>query len=195
VKRPPTEAAVSNDDEDVDRCAKRDEEPRYRNSEQTVIASHGSCRAWKSHWCGFGWRAPEFGPASENESGAAGRAGAGRGRHFSKKNPPLTTGPSLGRKRPRQSKSIRGSVMCRNSHTERETHSGRWDTKRPALLPPYTTGSVRIRSNLDIKLGPVIGGWQWRAVDRRCASRCGHSSRSASGLGVAFVGATLSAHR
>jgi hypothetical protein len=56
-------------------------------------------------------------------------------------------------------------------------------------LPPYTTGSVRIRSNLDIKLGRVIGGWQWRAADRRCASRCGHSSRRASGLGVAFVGA------
>src|SRR5882757_5437748 len=60
--------------------------------------------------------------------------------------------------------------------------------KSPALLPPYTTGSVRIRSNLDIKLGRVIGGWQWRAADRRCASRCGHSSRGASGLGVAFVG-------
>ena len=44
-------------------------------------------------------------------------------------------------------------------------------------------------SNLDIKLGRVIGGWQWRAADRRCASRCGHSSRRASGLGVAFVGA------
>ena len=62
-------------------------------------------------------------------------------------------------------------------------------TKSPALLPPYTTGSVRIRSNLDIKLGRVIGGWQWRAADRRCASRCGHSSKRASGLGVAFVGA------
>ena len=62
-------------------------------------------------------------------------------------------------------------------------------TKRPALLPPYTTGSVRIRSNLDMKLGRVIGGWQWQAADRRCASRCGHSSRGASGLGVAFVGA------
>jgi hypothetical protein len=62
-------------------------------------------------------------------------------------------------------------------------------SKRPALLPPYTIGSVRIRSNLDIKLGRVIGGWQWRAADRGCASRCGHSSRRASGLGVAFVGA------
>jgi hypothetical protein len=39
------------------------------------------------------------------------------------------------------------------------------------------------------KAGRVIGGWQWRAADRRCASRCGHSSRRASGLGVAFVGA------
>ena len=62
-------------------------------------------------------------------------------------------------------------------------------SKSPALLPPYTTGSVRIRSNLDIKLGRVIGGWQWRAADRRCASRCGHSSKRARGLGVAFVGA------
>src|SRR5579863_4882499 len=35
--------------------------------------------------------------------------------------------------------------------------------------------------------GAVIGGWQWRAADRSCASRCGHSSRR--GLGVAFVGA------
>jgi hypothetical protein len=39
------------------------------------------------------------------------------------------------------------------------------------------------------RLGRVIGGWQWRAADRRCALRCGHSSRGASGLGVAFVGA------
>ena len=62
-------------------------------------------------------------------------------------------------------------------------------SQRTALLPQYTTGIVRIRSNLDIKLGRVIGGWQWRAADRRCASRCGHSSRGASGLGVAFVGA------
>src|SRR5260221_12898170 len=62
-------------------------------------------------------------------------------------------------------------------------------TKSPALLPPYTTGSVRIRSNLDIKLGRVIGGGQWRAADRRCASRWGHSSKRASGLGAAFVGA------
>ena len=62
-------------------------------------------------------------------------------------------------------------------------------SKIPALLPAYTTGIVRIRSNLDIKLGRVIGGWQWRAADRRCASRCGHSSKRASGLGVAFVGA------
>ncbi len=66
---------------------------------------------------------------------------------------------------------------------------GARSAKRAALLPPYTTGSVRIRSNLDIKLGRVIGGWQWRAADRRCASRCGHSSKRASGLGVAFVGA------
>ena len=60
-------------------------------------------------------------------------------------------------------------------------------SKRAALLPPYTTGIVRIRSNLDIKLGRVIGGRQWRAADRRYASRCGHSSRGASG--VAFVDA------
>jgi hypothetical protein len=39
------------------------------------------------------------------------------------------------------------------------------------------------------RLGRVIGEWQWRAADRRCASRCGHSSRRACGLGVAFVGA------
>jgi hypothetical protein len=62
-------------------------------------------------------------------------------------------------------------------------------SKRAALLPPYTTGIVRIRSNLDIKLGRPIGGQQWRAADRRCALRCGHSSRGASGLGVVFVGA------
>ena len=37
-----------------------------------------------------------------------------------KKNPPLATGPSLGKKR-RHSKSIPGSGMCRNSHKERET--------------------------------------------------------------------------
>jgi hypothetical protein len=39
---------------------------------------------------------------------------------FSKKNPPLATGPSQGGNA-RQGKSIRGGVMCRNSHTERET--------------------------------------------------------------------------
>ena len=55
--------------------------------------------------------------------------------------------------------------------------------KGSALLPPYTTGIVRIRS----KAGRVIGGWQCQAADRRCASRCGRSSRSASGFGVAFV--------
>ena len=30
---------------------------------------------------------------------------------------------------------------------------------------------------------------EWRAADRKCASRCGHSSRRAGGPGVAFVGA------
>ena len=43
-------------------------------------------------------------------------------RRFSKKNPPLATGASLGRRRHR--KSIRGSAVSRNSHTDRETHSG-----------------------------------------------------------------------
>jgi hypothetical protein len=61
-------------------------------------------------------------------------------------------------------------------------------TKKPALLPPYTTGSVRISFQSRHKAGR-IGGWQWRAADRKCASRCGHSSRRVSGLGVAFVGA------
>jgi hypothetical protein len=59
---------------------------------------------------------------------------------------------------------------------------------RPVAAIHYRK-SVRIRSNLDIKLGRVIGGWQWQAADRRCTSRCGHSSRRAGGLGVAFVGA------
>jgi hypothetical protein len=40
---------------------------------------------------------------------------------FLKKNPPLATGHSLGRKN-LQSKLTRGSVMCRNSHTHRKTH-------------------------------------------------------------------------
>jgi hypothetical protein len=71
----------------------------------------------------------------------------------------------------------------------RRRGGGTSSQKGSALLPPYTTGIVRIRSNLDMKLGRVIGGWQWRAADRSCASRCGHSSRSASGLRVAFVGA------
>jgi len=38
-------------------------------------------------------------------------------RRFSKKNPPLATGASLGRRRHR--KSIRGSAVSRNSHTDR----------------------------------------------------------------------------
>ena len=62
-------------------------------------------------------------------------------------------------------------------------------TKKAALLPPYTTGSVRISFQSRHKAGALIGGRQWRAADRKCASRCGHSSRRASGLGVAFVGA------
>jgi hypothetical protein len=37
-------------------------------------------------------------------------------------------------------------------------HGGGTSQKKgPALLPPYTTGIVRIRSNLDIMLGRVIG--------------------------------------
>jgi hypothetical protein len=43
-----------------------------------------------------------------------------RGPRFSKKNPSLATGLSLGRKH-RHSKSILGSVMCRNSHMQKET--------------------------------------------------------------------------
>ena len=39
-----------------------------------------------------------------------------------KKNPPLATGPSQGGNGP-QDKSICGSVMCRNSHTERNVFS------------------------------------------------------------------------
>jgi hypothetical protein len=39
------------------------------------------------------------------------------------------------------------------------------------------------------RAGRVIGGRQWRAADRRCASRCGHSSRRGSEPGVAFVDA------
>jgi hypothetical protein len=51
-------------------------------------------------------------------------------------------------------------------------------------LGPYAAGSDSFQS----RLGRVIGGWQWRVADRRCALRCGHSSRGASGLGVAFAG-------
>src|SRR6266478_5337665 len=58
---------------------------------------------------------------------------------------------------------------------------------RPVAAIHYRNRSDSFQSRH--KAGRVIGGWQWRAADRRCASRCGHSSRGASGLGVAFVGA------
>jgi hypothetical protein len=41
-------------------------------------------------------------------------------RRFSKKNPPLATGPQSREKR--KDKSIRSGVVCRNSHMDRETH-------------------------------------------------------------------------
>jgi len=57
-------------------------------------------------------------------------------------------------------------------------------------LPPYTTGSVRIRSNLDMKLG----AGNRRAAMASCRSKLRVAVRAlvktrARGLGVAFVGA------
>jgi hypothetical protein len=68
--------------------------------------------------------------------------------------------------------------------------------KRPPLdegenrkkVRPVAAIHYRNHSSLDIKLGELTGGRQWRAADQSCASRCGHLSRRASGLGVAFVG-------
>jgi hypothetical protein len=39
-----------------------------------------------------------------------------------------------------------------------ECGGGTSSQKGSGLLPSYTTGIIRIRSNLDIKLGRVIGG-------------------------------------
>jgi hypothetical protein len=39
-----------------------------------------------------------------------------------------------------------------------------------------------------LKLGALVEGVEWRAADRSCVPQCGHSSRRASGIGVAFVG-------
>ena len=53
-------------------------------------------------------------------------------------------------------------------------------------MPPHTIGIIRAST----KAGDAKSkGWQWRAADRSCVPRCGHSSRRASGLGVVFVGA------
>jgi hypothetical protein len=55
----------------------------------------------------------------------------------------------------------------------------------PALLPPHTIGIIPAST----KAGNASRrGEQWRAADRSCVPRCGHSSGSASGLGAAFVG-------
>jgi hypothetical protein len=51
---------------------------------------------------------------------------------------------------------------------------------------PVAAIHYRNRSDPDIRLGSLWEGWQWRAADRDCESRCGHSSRRASGHGAAF---------
>ena len=49
----------------------------------------------------------------------------------------------------------------------------------PACYCHTLSKLFRLRSNLDIQLGRVAGGWQWRAADRRCALRCaGHGLAS-----------------
>jgi hypothetical protein len=56
---------------------------------------------------------------------------------------------------------------------------------RAALLPPHTIGIIPAST----KAGDASRrDGQWRAADRSCVPRCGHSSGSASGLGAAFVG-------
>jgi hypothetical protein len=62
----------------------------------------------------------------------------------------------------------------------------------PLLKRDRPVAAIHYRNDLDSfqsRLGRAIGGWKWRAADRRCASRCGHSLRGASGLGVTFVDA------
>jgi hypothetical protein len=83
---------------------------------------------------------------------------------------------------------------CHGTVDQRQRRAGQFHLSWTACkkVHPVAAMHYRYRSEsfqLDIELGRVIGGWQWRAADRRCASRCGHSSRHARGLGVAFVGA------
>jgi hypothetical protein len=63
------------------------------------------------------------------------------------------------------------------------------------LLPPYTTGSVRIRSNLDIKLGRAIvegGNGELQIEGARCgAGTRQEASASASRASPHFVGASI----
>jgi hypothetical protein len=68
--------------------------------------------------------------------------------------------------------------------------------KRSALLPPCTTGSVRIRSNLDIKLGRVIGGvgngeLQIEGARRGAGTRQDARAESASHSSANFAGASI----
>jgi hypothetical protein len=51
-----------------------------------------------------------------------------------------------------------GSITIRPSFETTSCQAPWPPGESPALLPPYTTGIVRIRSNLDIELGRAIGG-------------------------------------
>jgi hypothetical protein len=70
----------------------------------------------------------------------AARHKRGGGRRLSKKNPPLATGPSLGRNG--KVSAIRGSV-CRDSHTERETLL----TSALAVAPPGYDGHFLLEND------------------------------------------------
>jgi hypothetical protein len=79
-----------------------------------------------------------------------------------------------------------GPTMSNQIAPERpSTRRGREPQKSPHCCRHTLPEAFGIRSSLDINWE----GGKWRAADRSCASRCGHSSRRARGLGVAFVGA------
>jgi hypothetical protein len=103
-----------------------------------------------------------------------------------KKSPPLATGPSQGGNAP-QVKAIRGSVMCRNSHTERDFFrdaAGRADVgcalggapqahqRQPAA--DAKLAAIEYPARLSIALGQPTDVWRFRRR-ARMRRRCFHS--------------------
>jgi len=59
------------------------------------------------------------------------------------------------------------------------SRQGRKIAKKPALLPPCTTGIFWIRSNLGMALGRVIGGWAMASCRSKLARRAADTHQGA----------------